>query len=146
MHLDVVTPRGTIVSDAVDEVVAPGVSGEFGVLPGHTPFVTALKPGVLTFKKGGQARSMAISAGFAEVKDDKVVVLTSDSAKLEEIDAATARRELEDVERAIKDWHEPDPETSGAPGATRGPSRGDLELRRDWAQARIDATQARGKL
>jgi F-type H+-transporting ATPase subunit epsilon len=121
MNLEVVTPKGTAVTAEVDEVTAPGVRGEFGVLPGHTPFVTALRPGVLSWKKAGKRGVLAVAAGFAEVNGkDKIVVLTQSSATPDEIDAAAVQKELEELDR------------TGAP-------REDVEARRAWAQARLDA-------
>lgn len=78
MLLEVVTPNGTALSAEVDEVVAPGAEGEFGVLPGHTPFIAALKAGALSWRnKAGQRATMQVGAGYAEVDGkDHVVVLT----------------------------------------------------------------------
>jgi F-type H+-transporting ATPase subunit epsilon len=83
MHLEVVTPQKTAVSSEVDEVTVPGVAGEFGVLPGHTPFITALKQGTLSYRaKGGAATTLAIGPGYCEVDGkDKVVVLTQSAEK-----------------------------------------------------------------
>ena len=64
MKLSVTTPRGALVDADVDEVTAPGALGEFGVLPGHVPLMSALKPGVLVYRAGGAgARPAAQSAG-----------------------------------------------------------------------------------
>jgi F-type H+-transporting ATPase subunit epsilon len=77
MKLEVVTPKGTAVEADVDEVTAPGLAGEFGVLPGHTPFLTALKPGRLSWRGRGGEGTLTIGAGFCEVDGkDRVIVLT----------------------------------------------------------------------
>ena len=121
MQLEVVTPTGTAVEVEVDEVTVPGIDGEFGVLPGHTPFLSALKPGVLRYGKGGEQR-LAIGTGLAEVNGkDLVVIITDRSARPEDIDAAAARRELDEADAAGK---------SGDAAA---------EPKRAWAQARLDA-------
>ena len=143
MHLEVVTPEGAAVVTEAEEVTAPGIRGEFGILPGHTPFLTALKPGVLTWKTRGAKSVIAVSAGFAEVQGprtsgDRIVVLTQSAAVPQKIDAAQAQRELDDAEQKLKDWRAPDPE---APAAA--PSRSELELKRDWARARLDARAAK---
>jgi F-type H+-transporting ATPase subunit epsilon len=83
MHLEVVTPQKTAVSSEVDEVTVPGIAGDFGVLPGHIAFITALRQGTLTYRqKGGAAASLNIGPGYCEVDGkDKVVVLTQSAEK-----------------------------------------------------------------
>lgn len=77
MKLEVVTPKGTAVEADVDEVTAPGLAGEFGVLPGHTPFLTALKQGRLSWRGRGGEGALTIGPGFCEVDGkDRVIVLT----------------------------------------------------------------------
>ena len=138
MQVEVVTPAGIAASVECDEVTAPGVRGEFGVLPGHTPFISALKPGVLIWKsKSGKKGVLAVGAGYAEVNGkDKVVVLTQQAVTLEQIDPGAAQKDLDEAERLLKDWKTP--EADGV-----APSRADLEARRDWAQARLDARNAK---
>src|SRR5512143_1939297 len=63
----VVTPTATVVARDVDEIVAPGVEGEFGLLPGHVPFISALKPGVLTVRDATQRLIYAVGPGYLEV-------------------------------------------------------------------------------
>jgi F-type H+-transporting ATPase subunit epsilon len=72
----VITPVNLVVDERVDEVVAPGEAGEFGVLPGHVPFITILAEGELKYKKGSLEKKMIVEGGIAEVRDDKVTVLT----------------------------------------------------------------------
>ncbi|MSP61160.1 MAG: F0F1 ATP synthase subunit epsilon [Myxococcales bacterium] len=129
MHLDIVTPRGRLLSEEVDEVTAPGVLGEFGVLPGHIPFLTALKPGVLSFQKGGARTALAVGPGFVEVSTgDRVVVLCDQGAKIADIDVAAARKEQADLQHQLDHW------TADDAGA-----RADLEAKRAWAEARLAA-------
>ncbi|MFI5291001.1 MAG: ATP synthase F1 subunit epsilon [Polyangia bacterium] len=136
MKLEVVTPKGSALAAEVDEVTAPGARGEFGVLPGHTPFISALKPGVLVWRqKGGPRGVVAVGAGFAEVSGaDKVVVLTQRALAAEQIDAAQAQKDLEEADRQLKDWKAPVESQ-----AATAPSREELESRRAWAQACVDA-------
>jgi len=148
MQLEIVTPRGVAVSTEADEVVAPGARGEFGVLPGHTPFIAALKAGVLTYRKGPRREVLAVGPGYAEVSGhDRVVVLTQAAADThspedrrepgsQAIDAAQAQRDLDEAERALKEGKPVSGESGG------GPSREELEARRAWAQARLDARSA----
>ncbi len=77
MKLEVVTPKGTAVEAEIDEVTVPGLAGEFGVLPGHTPFLTALREGQLSWRGRGGEGHLMIGAGFCEVDGkDRVIVLT----------------------------------------------------------------------
>lgn len=130
MQLEVVTPKGSPITVEVDEVTAPGVRGEFGVLPGHTPFVSALRPGVIRWKqKGGKVGVMAVGSGYAEVSGkDRIIILSQHALPADSIDVAAAQKDLEEADRALKD-------ASGA-------SRDDLDLKRAWAQAQLDAKSA----
>ena len=67
MRLSVTTPRGALVDTDVDEVTAPGELGEFGVLPGHVPLMSALKPGVLWYKGKDRSGVLAVGQGFLQV-------------------------------------------------------------------------------
>ena len=80
IHLQVITPTDLVVDEQVDEVVAPGEIGEFGVLPGHIPFITTLHTGDLKYRKDGVETKLIIEGGVADVRDDKVNILT-DSVK-----------------------------------------------------------------
>lgn len=82
MQLEVLTPQKTAVTAEVDEVTVPGLAGEFGVLPGHTPFLTALREGTLSWKGRSGSGSVKIGAGYCEVDGkDKVIVLTQSAEK-----------------------------------------------------------------
>ncbi len=76
LQLQVITPSRVIVDELVDEVVAPGVLGEFGVLPGHVPFITLLAEGEVRYRKGSSEQKLAVEGGLAEVRDNKVTILT----------------------------------------------------------------------
>ncbi len=92
IKLEVVTPERLLVSEDVDEVIAPGFEGEFGVLPEHTQYLAILAIGILRYRKGGDVRKMAVGGGFAEVMPDRVVVMADVAEKAEEIDIERARR------------------------------------------------------
>jgi len=97
--LEIVTPQGLVFSDDVDEVTAAGSEGEFGVLPGHVPFVTTLKIGILTCKKGNESRFFFVNWGYAEVGSEKVMILADSAEKSDEIDldrAMAARKRAEE--------------------------------------------------
>jgi F-type H+-transporting ATPase subunit epsilon len=110
IKLEIVTPERIVVAEDVDEVVLPGIEGEFGVLPGHIPFLTALKVGVLTYKmEGVEEEHLAVSWGYVEVAHDSVKVLAETAEKATEIDisrAKTAREAAEKILTAGKEDHE----------------------------------------
>jgi F-type H+-transporting ATPase subunit epsilon len=82
MQLEVLTPQRTALNADVDEVTVPGLAGEFGVLPGHTPFLTACKAGTLSWRGKSGAGSLQIGDGYCEVDGkDKIVVLTQSAEK-----------------------------------------------------------------
>ena len=101
LTLEITTPMRLVVSEMVDEVVAPGVEGYFGVLPGHAPFLTTLGVGVVTYRIGRDERHLAIAGGFAEVRNDKVIILADSAERPEEIDRARAERARERAERRL---------------------------------------------
>ena len=99
IRLDVVTPYGLVLSEDVDELTAVGGEGEFGVLPGHVPFITTLKTGMLIIKSGGKTEYVFVSSGYAEVTFNKVVVLADSAERAEDIDverAEAARKRAEE--------------------------------------------------
>lgn len=88
----------------VEELVAPGQMGEFGVLPGHVPFLSVLFPGRLRFKtvESGET-TLIIHGGLADVKDDTVSILTDQSENPAEVDVAAARKDAEAFQRELDD-------------------------------------------
>lgn len=102
--LEVVTPQRLMVSEEVDEVVAPGSEGYFGVLPGHLPFITTLKIGELTYRKGREERHLAVSWGYAEVRPDKVIILADVAERAEEIDTERAEAARRRAEERLNRW------------------------------------------
>jgi F-type H+-transporting ATPase subunit epsilon len=102
MLLEIVAPSRQVVrSEHVDEVIAPGSEGEFGVLPGHTPFLTTLKVGELAYREGTQWHYLACDWGYAEVGPDRVVILAEGADRAAEIDLAEARQAKERAEKAL---------------------------------------------
>lgn len=96
--LEIVTPDRKVLSEPVDYVGAPGVVGEFGVLPNHIPFLSALGIGNLYYKVGGKSHYVFVAGGFAEVGADKVTVLADVAEKATEIDAERAQKAKERAE------------------------------------------------
>ena len=105
ISLSVVTPEGQAFQGEADAVVLPGAEGEFGVLPGHEPFLTALRIGTITIRQpGGEALFAAVSQGFAEVHEDSVTVMVGSCEFAADIDreaaevaAERARNQLEEM-------------------------------------------------
>jgi F-type H+-transporting ATPase subunit epsilon len=102
MILEIVTPYKKAVSTEVDEVTATGKLGEFGVLPGHAPFLTSLRIGELAYKNNGVVEHMALNWGYFEIKDDKIIVLVETAETSEEIDLERAKAALGRAEEALK--------------------------------------------
>jgi F-type H+-transporting ATPase subunit epsilon len=103
-QLEVVTPQRLIVSEEVEELVAPGREGYFGVWPGHTPFMTTLKIGELSYKRGRDERFLAVSWGYVEVGPEKVIVLVETAERSEEIDVARAEQARGRAEDRLRRW------------------------------------------
>jgi F-type H+-transporting ATPase subunit epsilon len=108
LKLEIVTPYGLILGDEVDEVTTSGSEGEFGVLPGHVHFITTLKIGMLTYKKGNEVRYVFVNGGYAEVGPDKVVVLADSAEKSEDIDVERAKAAMKRAEERLKKMEEID--------------------------------------
>ncbi len=102
LKLTLVTPYKKVLEEEVDEITASGSLGEFGILPGHAPFLSSLKIGELTFKKGGVVEHMAVNWGYFEVEDDTVTVLAETAEMAEEIDVDRAKAAIGRAEDALK--------------------------------------------
>ena len=103
-ELEVVTPQRLIVSEEVEELVAPGREGYFGVWPGHTPFMTTLKIGEISYKKRGEERFLAVSWGYAEVRSEKAIILVETAERSEEIDLPRAEQARARAEERLGRW------------------------------------------
>jgi F-type H+-transporting ATPase subunit epsilon len=108
MKLEIVTPYSKVLDMEVDEVTATGKLGEFGVLPGHAPFLTSLKIGELAYKNGGITEHMALNWGYFEIKDDKIIVLVETAETSDQIDLERAKAALGRAEEALKKLTEED--------------------------------------
>src|SRR5438477_10913502 len=104
IQLEVVTPERRVLAEAVDSVNVPGMNGELGILPGHTPLISQLQTGVLSYVQNGAAHRLHVSGGFVEVNADRVSVLAEIAERPEEIDAARARLAREHTEKQLSSW------------------------------------------
>jgi F-type H+-transporting ATPase subunit epsilon len=119
IKLDVVTAEKEVYSDDVDMVIAPGIEGELGILPQHTPLMTMLQPGELIARKGTEEYCLAVSGGFLEVRHDRVIVLADSAERAEEIDIARAEEAKQRAEKRIEARYEPSLDTARADAALR---------------------------
>jgi F-type H+-transporting ATPase subunit epsilon len=103
--LEIVTPERSLLAAEVDEAQLPGADGYFGVLPGHTPMLSALQVGELWYRIGAEKHFMAIAFGFVEVLPERVTVLAQIAERPEDIDVSRAeaakRRAEERLARAV---------------------------------------------
>jgi F-type H+-transporting ATPase subunit epsilon len=100
--LEVVTPEKQLLSQQVDEVIAPGSEGEFGVLPGHCHFLSTLRIGELRYRIASHTHSMAVLWGFAEVTPTKVTIMAEVAEKAEDIDVERAAVKVAEAERRLQ--------------------------------------------
>ena len=102
MLLEIVAPSRQVVrTEHVDEVIAPGSEGEFGVLHGHTPYLTTLKVGMLSYREANEWHHVAVDWGYAEVGPDRVIVLAEGADRASEIDLSEAKQAKEQAERKL---------------------------------------------
>ncbi len=129
LKVNVVTPRGVIAHTDADSVQAPGELGEFELLPGHIPMLTALKPGVLTIGTKAKAK-YAVSTGYLRVDPSGAVeILIEQALPAKEVDSDVAKKDLATAEADLAKWGDK-------------PQDGDyqnLKTRIGWAKARLDA-------
>ena len=107
IRLDIVTAEQKVYSEEVDMVIAPGVEGQLGILPHHTPLMTTLQAGELRVKKGGEEVFLAITGGFLEVRPDRVVVLADAAERADEIDVARAEEAKRRAQERLAVRHVP---------------------------------------
>ena len=101
LTVEIATPTRQVVAETVDEIVIPGSQGYFGVLPGHAPFLTTVGIGELMYRISRDEHHLAVAGGFAEVRNDKVIVLADTAERPEEIDRARAERARDRAERRL---------------------------------------------
>lgn len=102
LQLEIITPERVLVQQEADLVEAKGTYGEFGVLPGHTQFLTTIEIGELRYTVDGQTTALSTGGGIAEIVEDKVLFLLDSSEFAEEIDVDRARRAMERAQTMLK--------------------------------------------
>jgi F-type H+-transporting ATPase subunit epsilon len=136
--LSILTPEKKIFSGSVESMTVTGAVGEFGVLPGHYPYITSVRPGALTFAAKGpngeqEGHVYAVGHGFAQVSSEKVSVVVSSFENAEEVDVAAAKQALADAEKTLRDA---DPESS---------EYADAQVAQDLATGRMLAAERRSE-
>ena len=102
IRLEVVTPEKEVINEPVQIVMAPGSLGEFGILSGHTPFMTSLNTGGIHYRdENGKDQYVFVSGGFAEALPDKVTVLAESAEKMEDIDPERAKGAMARAEKRL---------------------------------------------
>ena len=138
--IEIVTPTQLVLRQTADSFTGPGTVGEFGVLPGHRPLLASLRTGVVRYSEAGIEKRLAIGPGFAELDNDRIIVLTEkplDPAKLAtpedrqtEIHEAEAERDRADA--ALRAWT----------GPVSASEFQENQLALEWAQARLGALRS----
>jgi F-type H+-transporting ATPase subunit epsilon len=100
-HFDLVSPEKLLFSGEVEQVDVPGAEGDFGVLAGHAPMVTTLRPGILTVKAAGGEQKIVVLGGFAEVSTEGLTVLADTAESVEDIDRAMIATRIGELEQRI---------------------------------------------
>ena len=100
-HFDLVSPEKLLFSGEVEQVDVPGSEGDFGVLAGHAPLVSLLRPGILTVHAGGGSERIVVLGGFVEVSADGLTVLADVATSLEDIDQAMIATHIKDMEERV---------------------------------------------
>ncbi len=106
LHVEFVSPESVLYSGDVDQVDLPGAEGDMGILAGHAPLMTVLRPGIVTIFNQGERLSVVITGGFAEVGPAGLTVLTDWAAPREDFDTATLSSKIRDTEEDIADTND----------------------------------------
>lgn len=102
IELEIVTPTGRSLRASVDEVTAPSVKGEFGVLPGHLPVVAALRAGLVNYRRGSETTRVAVGPGFAEAGQNKLLILADDFIERKDVDPVIVRKEIAEIQPRLE--------------------------------------------
>ena len=104
VEFELVTPERLVISRGVDMVVVPGAEGDFGVLPGHTPMVSTVRPGIVNVYEGREiVERLFVAGGFAEVTAARCTVLADRAVAVDELDRAAAEQTLKDAREDLAD-------------------------------------------
>ena len=127
LNLEIITAEGVAHQDKVDALIAPGIAGQLTILPNHAPLMTMIEPGELTLRKGTEETYIAVTGGYLEVLDNKVLVLADSAERAEEIDINRAELAKERAQQLLQ---------SGAPSDV-DQVRVEAALRRSLARLKV---------
>lgn len=102
INFDFVSPEASIVSSEVEMVLIPGIDGDAGILPNHSPFMTTLRQGIVevTFEEGN-VKKYLVEGGFADITQDKMTILAENSINLSDSDSNTLKNEIEIINEKL---------------------------------------------
>jgi F-type H+-transporting ATPase subunit epsilon len=103
LSVEIVTAERKVMETEADMVIAPGSEGEVGILPRHAPFLTALVPGVMVLKHGSEEEVLAVSGGFLQVANNRVLILADTAERADELDEQRAQEARARAETALRD-------------------------------------------
>jgi F-type H+-transporting ATPase subunit epsilon len=103
LHFELVSPERLLMSDDVDAVEIPGTEGDMGILPGHAPVLSTLRPGVVTVTRGGKSERIFVRGGFAEVNPQGLTVLAEVAIPVAELDAGKIAQQIKNAEDDVND-------------------------------------------
>jgi F-type H+-transporting ATPase subunit epsilon len=106
LHFEFVSPESVLFSGDVDQVDLPGSEGDMGILPGHAPLVTTLRPGIVTIFRGSQREPVVVIGGFAEVSPAGLTVLADRAVARENFDMALLAAEIKNAEEDVADCND----------------------------------------
>jgi len=104
IQLQIITPAGVQLSEAISELTAPSVDGQFGVLPGHRPMLAALATGIVSYVQGAVTHEVAVGAGYVEIHDDQAVVITLRYSTKGAVDPVRVRLDLKEADLALETY------------------------------------------
>jgi F-type H+-transporting ATPase subunit epsilon len=103
LHFEFVSPETVLFSGEVDQVDLPGSEGDMGILPGHAPMVTSLRPGIVTIIREGRREPVVVIGGFAEMSPSGLTILADRAVARDDFDMATLANDIKDTEEDIAD-------------------------------------------
>src|SRR5581483_5191447 len=138
VNFELVTPERLLVSREVEMVVIPGTEGNFGVLPGHAPFISTIRPGTIDIYEGRAiTERIFIAGGIAEVIPERCTVLADEAAPARELDRAVLEAELQVIDGNLPSLVEQAAHAQGIERERLTAESASLQRRRDVARAKL---------
>ena len=106
LNLEIVSPEKLVTAKSVEMIVISGTEGDFGVLPGHAPVVSSIRPGLLEIHENNNVEKFFVTGGFVEVLENKVSILANEISKIDEIDIVVVENEIKDLKEKLSQTEE----------------------------------------